>query len=279
MADLLALSSGLGDVRAVPTEPQANSRGNQEMREADAKALFTAVRTDAPLPAADQAAATAAAPADVTADVLNASGRDGLAAEVAGTLGDLGFRTAEVKNAGQPALDTVVRFSPDRAEQARLLAGAVPSANPVPDPGSTGVLQLVLGRSFDGTVRAATAPEPVADTADRTRRDLRLIVRDRSPPVHPPLPLRPVDKNYARPMRDVYQEQLTGLADALADMCQQTAVAMEHATRALLRGRPAARRAGDRRRRPASTSCASRPRRRRSACSRCRRRWPRTCGW
>jgi hypothetical protein len=27
------------------------------------------------------------------------------------------------------------------------------------------VLQLVLGRSFDGTVRAATAPEPVADTA------------------------------------------------------------------------------------------------------------------
>jgi phosphate transport system protein len=35
-------------------------------------------------------------------------------------------------------------------------------------------------------------------------------------------------------MRDVYQEQLTGLADALADMCQQTAVAMEHATHALL---------------------------------------------
>ena len=35
-------------------------------------------------------------------------------------------------------------------------------------------------------------------------------------------------------MRDVYQDQLTGLADALADMCQQTAVAMEHATHALL---------------------------------------------
>ena len=35
-------------------------------------------------------------------------------------------------------------------------------------------------------------------------------------------------------MRDVYQEQLTGLADALADMCLQTAVAMEDATRALL---------------------------------------------
>jgi phosphate transport system protein len=35
-------------------------------------------------------------------------------------------------------------------------------------------------------------------------------------------------------MRDVYQDQLTDLADALADMCQQTAVAMEHATHALL---------------------------------------------
>jgi hypothetical protein len=64
-----------------------------------------------------------------------------------------------VRNAGQPALDTVVRFSPDRAEQAQLLAAAVPSASAVPDPGSTGVLQLVLGRSFDGTVRASTAPE------------------------------------------------------------------------------------------------------------------------
>ena len=129
VADLLALSSAPGEVRAVPTEPQENSRGNVEMRETEAQALFTAVRTDAPLPARDEAAATASAPADVTADVLNASGRDGLAAEVAGTLGDLGFRTAEVRNAGQPALDTVVRFSPDRAEQAQLLAAAVPSAN------------------------------------------------------------------------------------------------------------------------------------------------------
>jgi hypothetical protein len=159
VADLLALSSAPGEVRALPIEPPANSRGNVEMRKTEAQALFTAVRTDAPLPAPNEAAATASAPADVTADVLNASGRDGLAAEVAGTLGDLGFRTAEVRNAGQPALDTVVRFSPDRAEQAQLLAAAVPSATAVPDPGTTGVLQLVLGRSFDGTVRASTAPE------------------------------------------------------------------------------------------------------------------------
>jgi phosphate transport system protein len=35
-------------------------------------------------------------------------------------------------------------------------------------------------------------------------------------------------------MRDVYQEQLTTLGDALADMCLEVAVAMENATRSLL---------------------------------------------
>ena len=35
-------------------------------------------------------------------------------------------------------------------------------------------------------------------------------------------------------MRDTYQEQLSALGDTLADMCWQVAVAMEHATRALL---------------------------------------------
>jgi hypothetical protein len=36
----------------------------------------------------------------------------------------------------------------------------VPAATAVPDPGATGVLQLVLGRSFDDVVRAPS--EPVA---------------------------------------------------------------------------------------------------------------------
>jgi LCP family protein required for cell wall assembly len=173
--DLLALSRTLGHtgsttVVAAPIEPAANSRGNRVLRAPDAAALFAAVRTEGPLPAEDPAAArTATAPADVTADVLNASGKDGMAAQVAGTLGDLGFHTAEVRNAAQPALDTVVRFSPDRAEQARLLAAAVPAASAVPDPGTSGVLELVLGRSFDGTVRAAATPDPGAAAATATK--------------------------------------------------------------------------------------------------------------
>jgi LCP family protein required for cell wall assembly len=171
-ATVVSEGTGVDDLRAVsgvlasqdelhpaPTEPQANSRGNQVLRIAEANALFAAVRTDGPLPAPGPVAQRSGpTPADVTTDVLNASGRDGLAAGVAGTLGELGFRTGEVTNAPQPAMDTVVRFSPDRADQARLLAATVPSATAVPDPGTSGVLQLVLGRSFDGTVRASTEP-------------------------------------------------------------------------------------------------------------------------
>src|SRR5205823_14564655 len=93
-------------LRAAPAEAAVNSRGNRVLRDADAAALFAAVRTDAPLPLADPTVAQpVATAADVSADVLNASGRDGLAAQVAGTLGDLGFRTAQVTNAPRPALD------------------------------------------------------------------------------------------------------------------------------------------------------------------------------
>jgi LCP family protein required for cell wall assembly len=167
--DLATVARTLGNdavpVLAAPTEAPPDGRGNRALAEADAAALFAAVRTEAPLPTQDAATTSATTSRDVTADVLNASGRDGLAAQVAGTLGELGYRTGQVTTAPQPALDTVIRFSPDRAAQARLLAAAVPSATTVPDPGTSGVLQLVLGRSFDGSVRAATAPAPGGDDA------------------------------------------------------------------------------------------------------------------
>jgi hypothetical protein len=60
-----------------------------------------------------------------------------------------------------------VRFSPDRSAQAQAIAELVPTARLVPDTGTSGSLQLVLGTSFDGTVRTpaqggatATARQP-----------------------------------------------------------------------------------------------------------------------
>lgn len=145
----------------VPTSTETSSLGNTLLRGPDAAALFEALREDAPLP--DQtvlAAGAGPAPADVTVEILNASDRQGLAADVGGTLGTLGFGVGAVGNAPGPAPDTVIRFSPDRAAGAELLARTVPSATSVPDPGASGLLQLVLGRSFDGVVRAPTASAP-----------------------------------------------------------------------------------------------------------------------
>jgi hypothetical protein len=150
-------ADGVGFV-PVPTETGTSGQGNSLLRAGDAAALFEALREGTPLP--DQtvlAAGAGPAPADVTVAILNASDRQGLAADVAGTLGTLGFGVGEVGNAPEPTADTVIRFSPDRAADAELLARTVPSATSAPDPGASGVLELLLGRSFDGVVRAPTA--------------------------------------------------------------------------------------------------------------------------
>jgi LCP family protein required for cell wall assembly len=150
---------------AVPTGEQ-NDRGNAVLRDTDAAALFAAVRTDGPLPpeATDPGASTSGpTPGEITVAVVNASTRSGLAGDVGETLRSLGFGVGEISSAEQPTSETVIRFSPDQATAAELLAATVPSATSVPDPGTTGVLQLVLGQSFDDVVRAPT--EPIALSA------------------------------------------------------------------------------------------------------------------
>jgi LCP family protein required for cell wall assembly len=166
---LRALDAGGVTFAPVPTAP--GSRGDELLRDADAAALFTALRTHAPLPSGD-ADEKGPAPGDVTVQVLNASGRTGVAAGTGDTLKSLGFRIGTVSNADQPTPQTVIRYSPDQAAHADLLGGTVPAAALVPDPGSSGVLQLVLGRSFDGVIRAPAQPaagaSPVAPTQSCT---------------------------------------------------------------------------------------------------------------
>jgi LCP family protein required for cell wall assembly len=144
---------------AVPTA-EANSRGHAVLRDAEAADLFAAVRSDAPLPsqAGDPGGNSGPSPSDVTVEVFNGSDRSGLAGQVSETLRSLGFGVGDVASAEEPSAQTVIRFSPDQAAAAALLAATVPSATSVPDPGATGVLQLVLGRSFDDVVRAPSEP-------------------------------------------------------------------------------------------------------------------------
>ncbi|HXV93151.1 MAG TPA: LCP family protein, partial [Pseudonocardia sp.] len=147
---------------AVPTQAEGAGDGPVTLRDADAAALFAALREDAALPEGIEEGAQdrGPQPADVTIQVLNASDQVGLAGQVAETLGNLGFGIGEVTNATQPTTETIVRFSPDQAAAAALVAESVPSATTVPDPGASGVLQLVLGRGFDGTVRPPEVEPP-----------------------------------------------------------------------------------------------------------------------
>ncbi len=160
---------------AVPTTGDPLGGGELVLRDVEASALFTAVRTRAPLPAQAGPDSTGApTPAQLKVAVLNGTKRTGLAAKVAQTLGSLGFGVGEVGTAEQVTEQTLIRFSPDQASAAALLASTVPSATSVPDPGTSGVLQLVIGSSYDdvltppaapaaqGTGAAGTEPAPVS---------------------------------------------------------------------------------------------------------------------
>ncbi len=159
---VLALARSLRDLgatgvtfTAVPTDPGPAGQGS-ELRATEAAAVFDALRTEAPLPAAAAGAAGPLRPSDLKVQLANASDRPGLAGKIADTLRGLGFGVGEVTNAAQPTPQTLIRYSPDQTAAAQLLAATIPAATTVPDPGATGVLQLVLGRSFDGVVRAPT---------------------------------------------------------------------------------------------------------------------------
>lgn len=145
---------------AVAVPASGGEQGAVTLRNPDAIELFAAVRADAPLPARAPGSApaeTGPEPADLTVAVVNASDRRGLAAQVGETLRSLGFGLGEIGSA-EPAPQTIIRFSPDQAAAAALLGASVPSATPLPDPGATGVLQLVLGQSFDDVLRAPAEP-------------------------------------------------------------------------------------------------------------------------
>jgi len=147
-----------------PTDAGPSGQGGAVLREAEAADLFAVLRAGEPVPEqAVLAAAGTPEPVEVGVEVLNASGRPGLATEVGGTLGGLGFTVTGVGNA-DPA-EATGSFSPDRAAAAQVLAVAVPSAVGTPDPGATGMLQLVLGRGFDDVVRAPVAPTATAAPA------------------------------------------------------------------------------------------------------------------
>lgn len=154
-----------------PTAAAPDQQGNQALAGDPAKALFDAIRADQTLPGESAATggpteddstqalkAGAVPPSAITLTVRNGSARTGLAGQAADLLRPLGFTIAAVGDS--PPTEggrTIIRHSADRADQAATLAAAVPSAVSETVPGSTGLLDLVLGDSFDGQVKASSA--------------------------------------------------------------------------------------------------------------------------
>ena len=172
---------------AVPTS--ADPPGPVPLRDVDASTLFAAVRADRPLPAGAGRTARPA-PAQLRVGVLNGTERTGLGATVAGSLGTLGFGVGEVGTAEQVTQQTLIRFSPDQAAAAALLAthravGHL-GARPRHLRGAAAGARHLLRR------RAAPAGGPAADPARRGRAGpghrLRLIWSGR---VHPRFTRRP----------------------------------------------------------------------------------------
>ncbi len=80
--------------------------------------------------------------------VLNGTGRRGLAGRTAGVLRQRGFRVAGVGNAARVAGRSEVRYGPQQASAARLVALQVPDARLVPDKKATKRVDIVLGGAF-----------------------------------------------------------------------------------------------------------------------------------
>lgn len=152
------------------------TRGGQSVvlvKQPDAGTVFARLRGEVvteqqPPPTTPASAASTIQPSDVRVRVLNASGVAGAAGSADQQLSNRGFVSGGVGNyTGTAVQKTEIRYRPEDAPKAQLLAGSVTGAALVPD--STlvgGDVLLVIGPNFKGV--GASVPKdtatPVAPT-------------------------------------------------------------------------------------------------------------------
>lgn len=171
----------------VPTTGEANENGNEELRESAAHALFRAIIEGTPIsepekneesgdsrsaagtsPMAYGASARYApaspkqsvSPGDVDVRVFNTTTRAGLAGETADKLRAEGYGVSGVGNLESDSEHTIIRYSADLADQARLLSTSLPNAQLVQDDSAGGAVHLELGSGFDGVVQQPNTGKP-----------------------------------------------------------------------------------------------------------------------
>ncbi|WP_278264709.1 LCP family protein [Nocardia sp. AG03] len=178
--DLILLGRSLQKVSAgavtfitAPTAGTTNY-GNEIPRESDIKAIFRAIIDDQPLPGEETAppitSSTTPAPAteapkiyavnpsSVSVRVSNGSGLGGLAQQTANRLGAQGFGIYHVGNYAMGTSETTkVRYAEGNEAEAATVASAIPGASiERSDDLAGGIVDLILGADFSGTVRTPT---------------------------------------------------------------------------------------------------------------------------
>jgi LCP family protein required for cell wall assembly len=188
--DLVDLGQSLQGINAghitfvtVPTTGITDSDGNEEPRTQDIRALFDAIINDDRLPGendtnatmspmtaakkADAAAPTTTAkpaettqtelvnavttdPGDVTVQVSNSTGQEGLGATAAAALQEHGFNVLEPDDYDGTVESTTVMYSQGNEEAAATVAAAFPNAKMERVDGLSQTVQVVLGPDFTG---------------------------------------------------------------------------------------------------------------------------------
>ena len=105
------------------------------------------------------------APAQITVDVLNGTGTDGLAASVAEALRGQGFTVANVGNESGTVNQTVVRYGPNVLEPAKTVAASVPGSVLQASDSIGDTVQLVLGPGYETVVPVQIGAPPAAPSS------------------------------------------------------------------------------------------------------------------
>ncbi|MGY4098523.1 LCP family glycopolymer transferase [Nocardia sp. R16R-3T] len=187
--DLLTLGRSLQKVDAgavtfltIPTAG-TTSYGNEIPRESDIKAIFRAIIDDQPLPGEKKSTPapgsipssqptppklTAVDPSTVSLLVSNGSETPGAANRAATKLGNQGFHIYNTGNysGGNSEVATKVRFGPGHEAEAATVASALPGATMEQSNSLGGIVEVVIGADYAGTVRTPTAVgDPISNVS------------------------------------------------------------------------------------------------------------------
>lgn len=177
----------------IPNEPDPADPNRVVWSQPEADAVWTAIRTDQPVPgtkAAASASPKATAPSEpllttrpeaIRVRVVNAGGTEGAGTRAAGVLRAGGFTVTEIVS-GDPVATTTVRHSAAYDESGRTLAAAAPGADITVDDSLGRTLELVIGPDFGGATAipsnrfgpagdAQPTPTGTPTTTSRTAQD------------------------------------------------------------------------------------------------------------